>query len=225
MRRAVQGRPIEIAGPAGVLEGLVEAPDREVSTVAVVCHPHPLHGGTMDNKVVHTLARAFHRAGAAAVRFNFRGVGRSAGHYDDGRGEVEDAAAAAAWAASEYPGSALFLAGFSFGAAVALRAAPRLRPVGLVTVAPPVARIPADFEVPACPWLIVHGEQDEIVPLEDVRKWLAALDEAPPLVVIDGATHFFHRSLTALAEHATAFYDRSIGADGAREPHRGADAC
>lgn len=224
-KRAVSSQPVEIEGPAGPIEALLEVPEHPLPIVAVVCHPHPLHGGTMHNKVVHTLARCFYRAGAAALRFNFRGVGDSAGRYDDGVGEIDDAAAAAAWARAAQPGSALFLAGFSFGAAVALRAAPRLGPCGLVTVAPPVARIPGDFESPGCPWLVVHGEHDELVPLGDVRSWVGRIDPPPSLAVIDGATHFFHGALGELAETAGAFFRRvAVQLDGAHYPSAPRDA-
>src|SRR5690606_14325643 len=121
-----------------------------------------------DNKVVHTLARSFHRVNVASLRFNFRGVGLSAGSYADGEGELDDALAAARWASGEPRFKHLFLAGFSFGAVVALRASASLGPCGLITVAPPVARVPVDFDVPSCPWLIVHGEFDELVALQEV---------------------------------------------------------
>jgi uncharacterized protein len=212
MKRAVRAERIDIAGPAGTLEGLLEVPEDARAIVALVCHPHPQQRGTMSNKVVHTLARCFYRAGAAALRFNFRGVGASQGRYDDGAGEVEDALAAASWARAARPDSALFLAGFSFGAAVALLAASPLKPIGLITVAPPVARIPQGFSPPACPWLIVHGEQDEIVPLDDVREWIAGIDSPPSLTVIGGATHFFHGALGELSETAGAFFRRTAGA-------------
>src|SRR5512134_2144011 len=133
-------QPVTIDGPAGPLEGRVEDPksDAAPAVVGVVCHPHPLHGGTMQNKVVHTLGRAMQELGAPTLRFNFRGVGRSAGRYDAGAGELEDALAACAWAREHWRCEALWLAGFSFGAAIALQAAGPVRPGRLVTVAPPV---------------------------------------------------------------------------------------
>ena len=131
---------LTISGPAGALETLLEVPaaGAPVGGFAVVCHPHPLHGGTMQNKVVHTLARALQEAGIATLRFNFRGVGASAGSYDEGRGEIEDALAVIAYGRARWPGAALTLAGFSFGAQVALLAAPSSAPARLITVAPPV---------------------------------------------------------------------------------------
>jgi alpha/beta superfamily hydrolase len=203
--RAFRIRSAHIAGAAGALEALVDAPRAAPRAVAVVCHPHPLHGGTMHNKVVHTLAKSFVGLGAATVRFNFRGVGGSAGSYADGAGELDDALAVAAWGTREWPGVPLYLAGFSFGAAVALRAAVLHSPRGLVTVALPVARVPADLATPACPWLVVHGGVDEIVALDAVRTRLASFAPPPKLVVVEGATHFFHGKLTVLGKEVTDF--------------------
>lgn len=212
-RRAVRAESREIAGPAGALEALVEQPSASVVAAAVVCHPHPLHGGSMQNKVVHTLARSFQALGAATVRFNFRGVGGSAGAYAEGAGELDDALAVAAWATRRWPAAALYLAGFSFGAAVALQAAARSATRGLVTVALPVARVPlATFAAPRSPWLAVHGELDELVALADVERWLAAVGADTTLVVIEGATHFFHGKLGALAREVEAFFARDFAA-------------
>jgi hypothetical protein len=205
----------EIAGPAGVLEAAL---DRAVGpetadAVAVVCHPHPLQQGTMSNKVVTTLARAFTRLGADAVRFNFRGVGRSAGRYADGSGEREDALAVVAWCRERWPGRRLCLGGFSFGAAVAAAIAAHAEPAGLVTVALPIDRLPADFVPPACRWLVVHGEADDVVPLKPVLAWLARLPVRPRVVTLPGVGHFFHGSLPALTQAVVA----TLGADFGRE--------
>jgi alpha/beta superfamily hydrolase len=207
--RAVSTEALAIQGPAGVLEGALERGAGPPAAVAVVCHPHPLHQGTMNHKVVTTLARAFVRLGAAALRFNFRGVGASAGSYADGVGEREDALAAVAWARAEWPGKPLYLAGFSFGAAVALAVAARVAPRGLVTVAPPIDRLPIDLRLPECPWLLIHGRADEVVPVEPVVAWCAALARPPRLVVPEGVGHFFHGQLGLLT---TAVVD-SFGAD------------
>ncbi|HYM26941.1 MAG TPA: alpha/beta fold hydrolase, partial [Steroidobacteraceae bacterium] len=128
MRKPPLAERLMLTGPAGPLETLVETPAgagaaQQPRAVAVVCHPHPLFGGTLENKVVWTVARAFEQLGAAAIRFNFRGVGRSAGAYDDGRGETEDLGAVLAYARGRWPQAPLWLGGFSFGAVVALRAA------------------------------------------------------------------------------------------------------
>ncbi len=193
----------EIAGPAGTLEARLEdpvPPGEPHAAVAVVCHPHPLHGGTMQNKVVHTCARAMQEVGAATVRFNFRGVGRSAGRYDAGAGELEDALAVVDWARERLQCDALWLAGFSFGAAVALQAAVRgARPQRLVTIAPPVGRIITErVERPGCAWLIVQGDRDELVDVEDVRRWASGYDPAPELLIVADAEHFFHGKLLEL---------------------------
>jgi hypothetical protein len=210
VKRATSPETVEIEGPAGSLELLVDG-RQAPRAVAVICHPHPLQQGTMHNKVVHTLARAFHRSGAAAVRFNFRGVGRSAGVYSDGVGERDDVLAAARWARERWPHAELYLGGFSFGAAVALMVAARLEPRGLVTVAPPVERIGADFEPPRCPWLLVHGESDDVVPAAAVRGWLATLEPEPALVMLPGVGHFFHGRLNVLADCVTEFFAPDLG--------------
>ncbi len=192
---------LRLEGPAGPLEARVEQPAAgEPRGFGVVCHPHPLHGGTMDNKVVHTLCRSLNECGLAAVRFNYRGVGASAGHYDDGRGEVDDALAVVA-AARERFGGHFTLAGFSFGAAVALHAAQRDLPRDLVTVAPPVGRLPVATErQPECRWLIVQGDADELVSADDVLAWVNMLEPGPELLLLAGVDHFFHGRLTELRD-------------------------
>lgn len=190
---------LEIPGPVGPLEAIVEAPGGEPRAIAVVCHPHPLYQGTMRNKVVHTVARAANRLGAPAVRFNFRGVGQSAGAWDEGRGETDDALAVVAWARDRWPDSPLWLAGFSFGAHVALRAAVQARPAALVTVAPPVGRFPVgDTPEPDCPWLVVQGEADELLDYREVAAWAAARNAAPRLELLPETSHFFHGRLVEL---------------------------
>jgi alpha/beta superfamily hydrolase len=186
-----------IAGPSGALECALDAPAGAPHGVAVVCHPHPQHGGTMDNKVVQTLARAFTQLGCVAVRFNFRGVGGSAGAWAQGPGEVDDAlAVAAAFRRAEQP---LVLAGFSFGAYVASNAAARLARDGvavqrLVLVGPAASR----FDMAAVPkgTLVIHGEADDVVPLAAVFDW--ARPQSLPVTVIPGAGHFFHGQLSLL---------------------------
>jgi hypothetical protein len=190
-----------IDGPAGALEARVDdpAPGTSPAVVGVVCHPHPLHGGTMQNKVVHTLARAMQELGAPTLRFNFRGVGASAGTYDAGAGELEDALTACAWARSRWDCQALWLAGFSFGAAVALQAAGTVRPQKLVTVAPPVGRLSVTPVVlPVCPWLVVQGDRDELVEFAAVKTWVAGLARPPEVLVLRDAEHFFHGRLGEL---------------------------
>jgi alpha/beta superfamily hydrolase len=197
-----------VQGPAGDLEVLLDAPDaevagqsRDVKHVALVCHPHPLFGGTMTNKVVHTVARACSDLGAPAVRFNFRGVGNSTGTHDDGRGETEDALAMLAWTAARWPGASIWLAGFSFGAAIALRASLSFPVSRLITVAPALRWLTQVKEqVPACPWLIIQGDQDELVDAHAVQVWAAGLTQPPQLKILPGAEHFFHGRLNDLRD-------------------------
>ena len=185
-----------IDGPSGGLEIAFTLPaDAPAVALALICHPHPQFGGTMDNKVVQTLAKAFAELGCAAMRFNFRGVGKSAGVFDDGVGETEDAAAALAWARSQVPESTpLVAAGFSFGCFVQTMLLPRSQPQQLVLVGPAVNR----FKIPevAKDTLIIHGEEDDVVPLADVMNW--ARPQGLPVTVFPGAGHFFHGRLTEL---------------------------
>ncbi len=183
-------------GPAGRIECAVDAPAGAAAGVAVICHPHPQHGGTLDNKVAQTLARAAVQLGHRAVRFNFRGVGQSQGAWDAGRGEVDDALAVVAQ--HREAGLPLLLAGFSFGAFVAAQAAARLpedaKPQRLALVGPSTQRqemppVPADT-------VVVHGESDEVVPLAATLDW--ARPQALPVIVFPGVGHFFHGQLTLL---------------------------
>ncbi len=207
---------LQLAGGAGDIEALVESPAGAPRAVALCCHPHPLYGGTLTNKVIHTVARCFVAAGAVAVRFNFRGVGSSAGVHDEGRGETEDVQRIAAWARSRWPGLPLWLGGFSFGSWVALRAqsaaigaGERLRPELLVTVAPPVGRWDfSTIEAPACPWLVVQGQRDELVDARAVEEWMHALASSAAdrsLVKLAEADHFFHGRLHELRDAVTGF--------------------
>jgi alpha/beta superfamily hydrolase len=209
-------QPATIDGPAGLLEARVEDPvaGSTPAVIGVICHPHPLHGGTMQNKVVHTLARAMQELGAPTVRFNFRGVGRSEGSYDGGVGELEDALVACAWARSRWNCSALWLAGFSFGSAVALQAAETVKPLRLVTVAPPVGRlIVTPVTRPQCPWLVVHGDRDELVRFDDVQSWVAGYADPPQLLVLRDAEHFFHGRLIELRAGVKRFLEGSVAAE------------
>lgn len=194
-------KPPAITGPAGPIEMLVEGAGQAPTHVAVVCHPHPLHGGTMTNKVVHTLAKAFIARGAVAIRFNYRGVGASAGKYDQGIGETDDALAVIDWARQQWPRAALWLGGFSFGGAVAIRAAAR-RPVErLVTVAPAVDRVSVEPEqLPQSSWLLVHGDRDELVDAASVIRWAQSLQHPPQVALLPGVDHFFHGRLNDLRD-------------------------
>ena len=193
-----------------MLEAVLELPtDPIAGRIAVVCHPHPLHQGTMHNKVVHTLARAAVGLGAPALRFNFRGVGKSEGVHADGLGETDDALAAIAWLRTRHPAAELWLMGFSFGAMVALRAAVVGAPARLVTVAPAVTRFRADHPVtPLMPWLLVQGEADELVDAAAVRAWAVTQRPAPELVLLPGVSHFFHGHLHELRDVVAGFLSR-----------------
>jgi hypothetical protein len=186
-----------VAGPAGLIECAVDAPVSGTPRgVAVLCHPHPLHGGTMDNKVVQTLARAFVQLGYTSVRFNFRGIGASQGVWDEGRGEIDDALAVVA--AHRGAGQALVLGGFSFGGYVASHAAAQLSETApaerLVLVAPAVVNFVAAAVSEGT--LLIHGEADDVVPLQAVFDW--ARPQALPVTVLPGAGHFFHGQLSVL---------------------------
>jgi alpha/beta superfamily hydrolase len=197
---------IVIPGPAGAIEALIETPERhDAGHFGVVCHPHPLYGGTLDNKVVHTLARAFQELGAPTIRFNFRGVGGSAGAFDGGRGEVDDALAVVAYCRQIFPGAALWLAGFSFGGAVAVSAAARALTSRLVVVAPGVTLLDVDSFTPPCPWLIVQGDADDVIDPRFVRDWASKREPRPQMRVLAGAGHFFHGRLHDLRQAVLEF--------------------
>lgn len=159
----------------------------------------------MTNKVVHVLAKAFNEAGAPAVRFNYRGVGASAGSFDEGNGETLDALAVLDWAAQRWPGAQLWLGGFSFGGAIAIRAAVAREAGGevsrLVTVAPAIRRVSVDSSsLPKCPWLIVQGDRDELVDAADIQQWAQSLPVSPRLALLTGVEHFFHGRLNDLRQ-------------------------
>jgi hypothetical protein len=214
---AAPGRAL-IAGPAGRIE-VASAPLPDARAVAVIAHPHPLFGGTMDNKVVTTLARAFTDAGAAAYRFNFRGVGATEGQHDEGDGETEDMLRVIEHARGEVPGVPLLLAGFSFGGAIATRASERVEFARLVLVAPGFRRItghglgaapdPSDPKLgtpgrhSGANAVVVHGDLDETVPLADSIAW--ATPREVPVVVVPGGEHFFHRKLHILKDVVARF--------------------
>jgi len=191
---------VSIAGQAGALEAIAEDPGAESPSYAVICHPHPLYGGTMDNKVVTTVARALQETGMPTLRFNFRGVGASAGEFDQGAGETADADAVGEWGAARWPGRSLVIAGFSFGGYVALRLAQRRLPRHLITIAPAVQGFVASTAVPRCPWLVVQGDADDVVDPKAVIDWVNGLDPKPRLVVLPGVGHLFHGALRELRD-------------------------
>ena len=195
-----------VDGPAGPLEvvlNLPAVPPGALQGIALVAHPHPLQGGTLDNKVAQTLARTFFALGYASVRCNFRGVGRSAGVFDHGAGETDDALAALAWARARLGADMrTVLAGFSFGSYVQTRVATSVACERMVLIGPAVNRFPLEA-VPA-DTIVIHGEEDDVVPLGDVLAW--ARPQALPVVVFPGCGHFFHGRLPQLQRAITGMW-------------------
>jgi uncharacterized protein len=205
-------------GPVGRIEAILKSPAQPVARTAVVCHPHPLHGGTMHNKVVYRLANAFYHVGFATLRFNFRGTGLSAGQHDFGNGEQEDLMAAMAHIEQIYPGAEMWLAGFSFGSAVALRVACRhAGPHGLVAVGLPVS-IYEFKEAAGCtlPKLFVQGEFDQFGSPDRLKSFFDGLAEPKKMVVIEGADHFFEGKLDQMGKAVSDFIEeyRAVGNEG-----------
>jgi alpha/beta superfamily hydrolase len=183
-------------GPAGQLEGIAHLPKAEQLAIAIVCHPLPTMGGTMENKVAVTLAKTFTELRCVSLRFNFRGVGRSEGEFTGGDGEVQDVLAIAEFAREQFGDLPLILSGFSFGGYVAARAAQQLHPQHLILAAPAVGR----FAMPAVPahTLVVQGEHDDVVALADTLEWARPLHL--PIVLLPQAEHYFHGRLTQLRD-------------------------
>jgi len=194
----------QLQGPVGELEVATSSYKEDVSPRAitvVICHPHPLFGGTMNNKVVTTLMRAFRDLGLRVVRFNFRGVGKSAGAFAEGVGELDDVLSVVDWVKKVNPQDEIWLAGFSFGAAMSARAATRVAVSQLVSIAPPVPRFGLlNLPPVTCPWLIVQGEDDDVVIPQDVYNWVEGLNPKPQLVRVREAGHFFHGKLLELRQ-------------------------
>jgi alpha/beta superfamily hydrolase len=200
-------------GPAGVLEVMIEFPaSYQVTTpIVLICHPHPPDGGTMHNKVVSTLAKSFLESGYLSVRFNFRGVGHSQGQYDHGVGELADCLALINWLQQQRPSAPLALAGFSFGAWVALKASEQISAQVMVSVAPPVGfRDFSDVRHPSCPWLAIQGLQDEVVDASTVIQWLEQQSPRPEIIAMPDTSHFFHGKLLPLREQVKAFLQKQL---------------
>jgi alpha/beta superfamily hydrolase len=201
----IQGeRRSSIPGPAGTLEVAFNVPEGEVRGIALIAHPHPLQGGTLDNKVVQTLARTFAALGYAATRFNFRGVGASEGQFDDGIGETDDALAALAGAKLEFGELPVALAGFSFGSYVQTRVAHVVAAERMVLVGPAVKRFPTEAVPPDT--IVIHGEEDDVVALADVLAW--ARPQQLPIIVFPGTGHFFHGRLPQLQRVITGMWQK-----------------
>lgn len=190
-----------LRGPAGLVECAVDVPemDDERPATIIICHPHPEHGGTMHNKVVTILERSMRELGLRTVRFNFRGVGESEGLFDDGYGETDDLFAVAEWVRRTRPDDSLWLGGFSFGSYITTRAALNLDVGQLISIAPPVDRYAFDaLHHPECPWLVIQGDEDEVVNVDIVNNWASQLKPQPELVIMQEADHFFHRRIMDL---------------------------
>lgn len=200
-----------IPGPCGPLRAVIHQADATGEranhhAVAILCHPHPLHGGTMDNKVVTTLMRVYRDLGLHVVRFNFRGVGESAGSFDQAIGEQEDLRAVISWCQEQFPSAPLLLAGFSFGSSIAAQVSYEVAGLQHLTlVAPPVERYPYAREGRfSCPLCVVQGDRDERVVAEGVYQWAAELVGNVALVRYPEAGHFFHGYLSQLKSDVTA---------------------
>jgi alpha/beta superfamily hydrolase len=190
-----------LRGPAGALECIADVPGEgeQVPATIVICHPHPEHSGTMHNKVVTILERSMRELGLRTVLFNFRGVGQSEGAFDDGYGETDDLFSVIEWVRRARPDDDLWLGGFSFGSYVCLRAAQNVKLGQLISIAPPVDRYGfSELEHPNCPWLVVQGDEDEIVSFDAVQIWVDSLKPPPDFVAMERTGHFFHRRLMDL---------------------------
>ncbi len=188
-----------IEGSAGPLQTRIL--DNGSGRWALLCHPHPLYGGSMDNKVIVTVERALQQKGWSTCVFNFRGVGESAGEYSGGQGERLDLLAVHRYLQDQHEVSHLLLGGFSFGAYISLSAWPQLTPQQLLSLAPPVGLWPFDgIRTPECPWVVIQGGADEVVAPDAVWAWLSSLERRPTLYWRDGVSHFFHRQLIWLRE-------------------------
>jgi uncharacterized protein len=192
----------EIAGPAGPLEALLDLPQGEPRAVAVFGHPHPMHGGTMHTKALYQAAKAMPRIGVAALRFNFRGVGRSAGSFDSGPGEQDDFRAGLSYVEQRFPDVPIWAAGMSFGSWVALSVgADDSRVSLLLAIAPPVDRYDFDaLKTCTLPKFIIHGESDELISIKEIRKFYAQLPEPKELVTIEDASHLFEGKTSLVGE-------------------------
>lgn len=212
---------LTLVGPSGQIEAVLNSADAQgelasKSLLAIICHPHPVHGGTMDNKVVTTLMRTYRDLGIHALRFNFRGVGKSEGVFDNAVGELDDLKAVIAWAKASLPHLRLLLAGFSFGSSIAARASYEVEDlVHLTLVAPPVERYVYDrdgkFNVPVC---VIQGDKDELVIAEGVYAWVSSLKSPAVLLRYPEAGHFFHGFLSTckadLTQTLLAQIDHSV---------------
>ena len=196
-----------VTGKAGDIEVLITLPGSltESTSIAVISHPHPLYGGSMTNKVVHILAKSFNALDAITVRFNFRGVGKSAGKYDEGIGEAEDLQVLVAELKKWRPQAPILLAGFSFGAYVTTRAQASILPEKVLLVAPPVSMYPFDeLDEINVPWLVIQGGQDEVIDAKAVKNWVLERPNQPQLIWMEESGHFFHGKLIEVKDSLLA---------------------
>ena len=205
--------PFQLQGPAGNLEGILH-PVEGSRAYAVICHPHPLYGGTMDNKVVTTIASTLQKLGVNAVRFNYRGIGASEGAYGDISGEVSDAIAVSRWIQDQFDVDSMYFAGFSFGAFISAMAAKEMTQAidvpHVLMVAPSVLHSPFEQALPlVAPATVIMGEEDEVVPFEEVSKWVEELAEVQ-FIPMPETSHFFHRKLLELRDHINTTYSPYI---------------
>ena len=178
--------------------------EQKARAVAVICHPHPLHSGTMNNKVITTLAKIFDKIGLATIRFNFRGVGQSEGKYGNSIGECDDLLAVHSWAKKQKISNNFVLAGFSFGSYICCRASRTIAPIALITVAPAITNQDyEDYPNSDCPWWLIQGDLDEITPSNEVYEWANSKKNPPNIIKIPDASHFFHGKLGELEEKLT----------------------
>ena len=209
---AGQTTSLLIAGAAGALDVMLSMPREAPRGVAVICHPHPLFGGAMSNKVVTTLASCAQKAGLVSLRFNFRGVGRSEGVHDQGIGETDDVLKLVNWLRERVPDVPLVLMGFSFGAFVSLRAAAQTRPTVQISIAPPFSKyvnqpVPPH---PHCPWLVMHSTDDDVVNYADTVRILGTFAPPPQLVTLEGAGHLFHGRLGDIEQAVLPFLQKNL---------------
>jgi alpha/beta superfamily hydrolase len=201
-----------IPGPSGELEIMTSPAKENVEekrVVAIICHPHPLQGGAMTNKVVSILARTFADLGVRSVRFNFRGVGNSTGVFADGIGERDDVKAVMDWVRENAPDDEIWLSGFSFGAAISAQVAARTTVARLVSIAPPVPRFDLlNLPPVTCPWIVVQGDKDDVVEPAAVAEWVASRDPRPVFITMPDAGHFFHGQLMELRRLLTEALER-----------------
>lgn len=203
----IEKRSLLIAGPTGLLEMCISIPKDSQGFTMIICHPHSLQGGTMNNKVVTTVEKACLELGCKVIRFNFRGVGQSEGVYDDGQGEVQDVSTIIDWAQNHFLSDRIFLVGFSFGSFVAYQASLSHSISGLCLIAPPIHHYEYPSSIPPCAWSVIIGDKDELVPLDAVIEWLKTKpNQNYQFQIFKDTTHFFHGKLIELKDYIQSYF-------------------